>query len=116
MPIHSVTKITINQFADQALNDVLKRINQDFGGGRINKSALASWLLTHSIKGLNDSTVDAIRKAHFNQTAYLENLVKRMKQLGRESLTAEELTELKVALGGNNQKTKTPLKNRDSDT
>lgn len=95
----TLAKIAISSSADAALSKILEQVNANFEGGRVTKVDLASWLITRSTESLDDSTIDEIQKAHFNQVAYLDALVKKMRASGRDSLGADDIVTLQAMLG-----------------
>ena len=72
-------KIATTLDADHALDRVLAKVNDGFTGGRVTKNDLASWILIHFEQHM-DSSIEKIRKDHFDQVAYLESVVKEMKR------------------------------------
>ena len=116
---NNLAKIAVSSVADEALSKSLERINQSFDGGRVTKTELTSWYLLRSANTLDDAMIDEIHKAHFDQVVYLENLVKKMKASGRDSLGPEELSTLQAMLGQQTQKKrhrlnyKSPASNND---
>ena len=99
MSENTLAKIAISTSADDALSNALERVNQNFEGGRVTKTDLASWCVLHISESLTDSIIEEIHQAHFNQVVYLETLVRKMKAAGRESFGPEELSALQVILG-----------------
>ena len=95
----TLAKIAVSSAADEALSKSLDRVNQNFEGGRVTKTDLASWYILHVAESLNDSVIEEIHQAHFNQVVYLETLVRKMKAAGRESFGPDELSALQVILG-----------------
>jgi hypothetical protein len=95
----TLAKIAVSSNADEALSKFLERVNQNFEGGRVTKTDLASWCILHVSESLTDSVIEEIHQAHFNQVVYLETLVRKMKASGRENLGPEELSALQALLG-----------------
>src|ERR1035437_1257216 len=93
-----VAKIAITSDADVALVQALDAVNQGNAGGRVTKVELASWLMLKSAVAMNTQAIDEIRKAHFNQAIYLENLLRTLKQSGRNSLSIDEIESLQSLL------------------
>jgi hypothetical protein len=104
MSENNLAKIAITSSADSALSQALNRINLNFEGGRITKAGLASWLIQRAGADLDEHTIEEIRRAHFNQVAYLENLVKKLKSSDRDSLSTEEADTLQDMLGQGSKK------------
>ena len=99
MSENNLAKIAISSSADEALVKSLERVNQNFEGGRVTKTDLASWLIQRASDSLTDAVIEEIHQAHFNQVVYLEALVKKLKASGRENLGVEELSALQAILG-----------------
>lgn len=95
----NLAKIAITTSSDEALSRALEQVNQDFDGGRVTKTDFASWLLLRAANALDASAIEEVRKAHFNQIAYLETLVKKLKSSNRDNLGPEELATLQSMLG-----------------
>lgn len=93
------SKITVTALADKALSRSLEVVNQGFEGGRVTKMDLASWIIQNSGNNLDSATIKKIREAHFNQVAYLENLVKRLKASDQEQIGPEERKAFQAILG-----------------
>lgn len=94
----NLAKIAIAANADEALSRALEQVNKDFDGGRITKTDFASWLLLRAANSLDTSAIEEVRKAHFNQIAYLETLVKKLKSSNRDNLGPDELATLQSML------------------
>ena len=86
MSENNLAKIAISSSADEALVKSLERVNQNFEGGRVTKTDLASWLIQRASDSLTDAVIEEIHQAHFNQVVYLEALVKKLKASGGENL------------------------------
>ena len=99
-----LSKIAVSTAADEALSKSLEQINQDFEGGRVTKTELASWYLLNAAESLDAQTTERIQNAHFNQVAYLEALAKKMRSSGRANLSPAELEVLQSALGSGSMK------------
>lgn len=95
----NLSKIAITASSDETLVSALDRVNQNFEGGRVTKSDLASWFIQKGAAALDDSVLEEIQRAHFNQVVYLETLVKKLKSAGRDNLGPEELAALQSMLG-----------------
>lgn len=95
----NLAKIAITSLSDNELSGTLDRVNQDFEGGRVTKTDLASWLILRAVSTLDESGIEEVRKAHFNQVVYLESLVKKLKSSGRDNLGPEEWATLQSMLG-----------------
>ena len=98
MEKNQVAKIAITSDADVALVQALDSVNQGNSGGRVTKVELASWLILKAAVAMNTQNIDEIRKAHFNQSIYLENLLRTLKQSGRNALSFDEIENLQSIL------------------
>ena len=96
---NTLFKIAISGVSEKSLTEALGRINDGFDGGRVTKADLASWFIMQSAAVLNSDAIEEIRRAHFNQVAYLDTLVKKLKQSGRDNLSSSEVSTLQAMLG-----------------
>lgn len=81
----TVTKITITKEAEEAVSQIVNRVNDGFDAGRVNRQDVASWILIQYAEGLADADIQQIRSAFFNEIALLEVILKRAKQSGKLS-------------------------------
>jgi hypothetical protein len=105
-----LAKIAITQAADSALSQALEEVNEGFEGGRITKTELASWLISRAAGAIDHGAREEIRHAHFNQVAYLESLVRKLKSTGRGSLDPSEVATLQAVLEPSEKKRVKPRK------
>jgi len=111
----NLAKIAITSSSDTELSHALDRVNQNFEGGRVTKTDFASWLILRAISTMDESVIEEVRKAHFNQVVYLETMVKKLKTSGRDNLGPEELSALQAMLGQQTTKKRSrPLKAAES--
>lgn len=89
-----ISKITILFEADQVLDQMVLKVNEGFTGGRVTKSDLSSWIIRFFNDHALESNLEKIRKDHFDQVAYLETVVKEMKQARKNGLESPDLTSL----------------------
>ena len=89
-----VAKITVTKEAEEAVSQIVAKVNDGFEGGRVNRQDVASWILTRFIETFSDLEIQQLRATFFNEIALLEVILKRAKQSG--SVPAE----LKAALLG----------------
>jgi hypothetical protein len=104
---NTLAKIAITTDSDAALVQALEKVNKNNPGGRVTKTDLASWFILKSATDLTDQSIDQIRTAHFNQVAYLDALVRGLKQSGRESLSMDEIVNLQAMMKQQNTKRRT---------
>ena len=103
----NLSKIAIIPAADTELSDALRQVNENFDGGRITKTDLASWFISRAASSLDDASIAEIRRAHFNQVVYLDGLVKKLKSSGKENLGPDDLAALQAMLGQQSTKKRT---------
>lgn len=89
-----IAKIGASLEADQSLDRMLPKINEGFTGGRVTKNDLASWVILYFEKHNLDGAIDKIRKDHFDQLAYLESVVKEMKQARKSGSSMPDINAL----------------------
>ena len=89
-----IAKIGASTEADGVLDRMLHKINDGFTGGRVTKNDLASWIILYFEKHSLDGAIDKIRKDHFDQLAYLESVVKEMKQARKSGSSMPDINAL----------------------
>lgn len=99
-----VAKITVTREAEEAVSQVVGKVNEGFEAGRVNRQDVASWILSRFIESFSDSDIQQIRAAFFNEIALLEAILKKAKQNGSVP------TELKAALLGQLNMASGPVK------
>ncbi len=77
-----VAKITVTKLAEEAVSQIVNRVNDDFDAGRVNRQDVASWILTRFVETVTDTDIQQIRSAFFNEIALLEAILKRAKLSG----------------------------------
>lgn len=97
----NLAKVAITKRADESVSGALQRINEGFEGGRVSKTDFMSWAILRFVSDLDEGGIVEIHREHFNQVAYLDGLVKRLKKTDRESLTEEERSNLRALLDPN---------------
>src|ERR1017187_6771766 len=88
-------KISITFNADEALGRMLQLVNDGFEGGKVSKQDLTSWLVLYCERNSFESCIADIRKDHFDQLAYLESLVNKIKEARK---TGEEVADIQPLL------------------
>lgn len=101
---NTLAKIAITTDSDAALVQALEKVNKNNPGGRVTKTDLASWFILKSAADLTDQSIEQIRTAHFNQVAYLDSLVRGLKQSGRDFLSMDEIVNLQAMMKQQNTK------------
>lgn len=78
-------RITMTREAEKALCDLLDKANTDFIGGKINRTQLVSWAIIKMNQDLNDTHLQELRAAHFDDVSALEQLYRKAKDSGKIS-------------------------------
>lgn len=92
-----IAKITVSKEAEEKVSLLLKRVNEGFESGRLNRQDLASWALIRFYDECDDATIEAIRTDHFDQFMMFEAVLKKAKEDG--SLPPEYQALLKQQFG-----------------
>ncbi|UYL09866.1 hypothetical protein B9G69_004665 [Bdellovibrio sp. SKB1291214] len=97
-----VTKITITKQAEEAVSQIVARVNEGFDAGRVTRQDVASWVLTRFNETCGDGDVHQIRAEFFNEIALLENILKKAKLSGSvpEELKLALMGQANISLGG----------------
>lgn len=82
MSEEAIAKITVTKLAEEAVSQIVSRVNDGFDAGRVNRQDVASWILTRFIETFSEAEVQQIRAAFFNEIALLEAILKKAKQGG----------------------------------
>ncbi len=72
--------IKISEEANQAVETMLKTVNDGYLGGRVNRPDFISWVLVEFQKNHLSNSIESIRKQSFDQLRYLESVVKLLKE------------------------------------
>jgi hypothetical protein len=91
--MEQLPKIVVSPVADQNLEEMRKIVNEGFTSGRVTKSQLVSWIITHFRNGYFSKQMEKIRADHFDEIAHLKAVVKQMEE-ARGSNTNVELHDL----------------------
>ncbi len=75
-------KITITKESERILSEIVKRINSDFDGGKLNRQVVASWLLEKACEELSDADVVSMRADNFDAAIAFAALNKRIQETG----------------------------------
>lgn len=78
-----VHRINISKMAEEALVEVLERVNDGFEGGRLNRTQMANWILMRFASQCSDSEIQQIRAENVNELAVLEAILKKAKKTGK---------------------------------
>lgn len=97
---NKLAKIAVTVEADQALDEMLIKVNTGFQGGKVGKQELASWAIKHLEENGIDGFIEAIRAAHFDELAYLGSVLKELRAAKREGRTEADLRTMLAPLVG----------------
>lgn len=89
-----IAKITVTKEAEEAVSQIVNKVNDGFEAGRVNRQDVASWIINRSFETFSDVEIQQIRAAFFNEIMLLEAILKKAKQGGSVP------SELKTALLG----------------
>jgi Fe-S cluster assembly ATPase SufC len=90
-------KITITSEGGELLDQMVRKTNEGFSGGRVTRQDLASWIICHFEKHHFSGEIESIRSANFDRLTYLESVLtqaKRAKRGGAEIDLSEALSGL----------------------
>jgi hypothetical protein len=94
-------KISISFDSDQHLESMLSLVNDGFNGGRLTKTDLASWIIDYFQSHCISGCLDSIRKDHFDQLAYIQNILKEVKSAQKSGLTPPDIAALLAPITSN---------------
>lgn len=89
-----LAKLSASTEADQALDRMTEKTNAGFTGGKVTKADLTSWLILHFESQNFEDSLEKLRKDHFDQVAYLEAVVKEMKQARKSGAAMPDINAL----------------------
>jgi hypothetical protein len=78
-----ISKITITKVAELKLLELLQRVNDGFDCGRVNRQSLTSWIVNHTCEDADNSLIEEIRNAHFDEFMMLEAILRKGKAEGK---------------------------------
>ena len=78
-----LSRISITRQAEKEFIAFQKRVNDDFEAGFVNRSELASFILTRFSKTAGDAEVREIRCEYVDETAMLDAYLKKVKATGQ---------------------------------
>ena len=78
-----VHRINVSKMAEEALSEVMERVNDGFEGGRINRTQMANWILMRFASQCSDADIQQIRSENVNELAVLEAILKKAKKTGK---------------------------------
>lgn len=77
-----IAKITVTKQAEEAVSQIVNRVNDGFEAGRVNRQDVASWILTRFVETFSDAEIQQIRATFFNEIVLLEAILKKARQNG----------------------------------
>lgn len=81
--IDEIQRITVSKQGQDALTEVLEKINNGFIGGKINRTQIANWILMKFSENLTDGEIKEVRAEYFDEVAVLESILRRAKESGK---------------------------------
>ena len=75
-------RITVNREAERALTAIVERVNNEFIGGKVNRTQVTNWILMRFRDRMSDSEINQIRTEHFDEVAVLESILRQAKENG----------------------------------
>ena len=94
-----IAKITVSKEAEEKLSELMKKVNDGFSSGKVNRQDLASWLLIKFCSEKDEALIENIRADHFDEIMMLEAILKKSKETG--TLPSEFQALLKQQIGAN---------------
>ncbi len=79
----SIAKITVTKEAEEAVSQVVLRINEGFVAGKVNRQDITSLLLIRACQNLNDEDISSIRHDFISDVALLEVALKKARETGK---------------------------------
>lgn len=85
----TLARINVSLTANDALERMLKAVNDGFNGGEIEKNDLASWIILHCDSHCFKNSVEKIRVQYFDQVAYLDSIVQEARKARKNGQTPD---------------------------
>ena len=104
-------RVVLNRRANDALEELTIKINSEFEHGEITKSDVANWVLERVKNKINQSEIDEIKEANFDETKALAELLRNSKN-DNSSLPPEVIKALKSHIGFSKNRTKKATRKR----
>jgi len=89
--IEEVQRIAVSKEAQDAISEVMERVNSGFFGGKVNRMQIANWALIHLKEVLSEANIMQIRSEHFDEITLLESILRRAKENGKVPLEFKDL-------------------------
>lgn len=78
-----ILRISISKSADEALCKVVDRVNEEYEGGRVNRTQVANWILIRSPETLTELEIRDIRTELLDEFAFMEAFMRKAKKTGK---------------------------------
>lgn len=78
-----IHKITVSKTAEEALIEIVERVNDGFEGGKVNRVRVANWILMRFQSNCTDHDIQQIRAENVNEVAALEAILKKARKSGK---------------------------------
>ncbi len=79
----NIAKITVSKESEEAVSQIVKRVNDGFIGGKVNRQDITSLLLIRACQNLNDEDISSIRHDFISDIALLEVALKKARETGK---------------------------------
>ena len=79
-----ITKTAISEPSNEALNSMLKKVNEDFETGKIGKTKLLSWIVMEFYKKHFLKSISRIKKENTDTLTKLKSLVAQIEKSKKE--------------------------------
>jgi len=76
-------RITVSKDAENALAEILDKVNSGFEGGKVSRTQMANWVILKFRDVLSSAQVREIRLQHINEFDYLEAIFRKAKREGK---------------------------------
>lgn len=78
-----IHRITVSKMAEEALTEIVERVNNGFEGGRVNRVQVANWIMMQFLVNCSDADIQQIRAENINEIAVLEAILKKARKSGK---------------------------------
>lgn len=78
-----IHRITVSKMAEEALTEIVERVNDGFEGGRVNRVQVANWIMMRFLGNCSDADIQQIRVENVNEIAVLEAILKKARKSGK---------------------------------
>lgn len=102
-------KITITKEAAAYLKELMSRVNDGFEAGQVHRQDIASWIISKFAKNSTDQDIHEIQISHYNDSAMLDSLYRRMKETGEVPEFLRDVLRKQFSGGDSTKKAKKSL-------